>query len=118
MRIFNGDETGFPMAPRLCKVLAAKGNPYVYQQGLSNKAQITLLTASAAAFYVKPLVVYPGTNFHKTFMETFYCELPNAVFGHSTSRWMDQELFQNWLENGFIPEVKQACCTIVLPVLS
>lgn len=116
-RIFNANETGFPMAPRPCKVLAVKGNPHIYQQGSSNEAQITtLLMASAAAFYVKPLVVYPSTNFHKTFMETFYWELPNAIFGHSTSGWMDQELFQNWLENSFIPEVKWAGipCPILL----
>ena len=107
---------GFLMAPRPCKVLAAKGDPHMYQQGSPNKAQITtLLTASAAAFYVKPVVVYPSTNFRKTFMETFYCELPNTVFAHSTSRWIYQELFQNWLENGFIPEVKQA--GILRPIL-
>lgn len=64
--------------------------------------------ASVAAFYIKPLIVYPGMNFRKTFMETFYHEFQTAIFGHSTSNWMDQDLFQNWLENAFIPKVKNA----------
>ena len=88
----------------------------MYQQGSSNKAQITtLLTASAAAFYVKPLVVYPSTNFCKNFIKAFYHELPNAVFDHSMSGWMYQELLQNCLENRFIPEVKWA--GILKPIL-
>ena len=30
-RIFNADETGFPLAPKPLKVIAAKGEPHVYQ---------------------------------------------------------------------------------------
>ena len=49
-KIYNCDETGFPMVPRPTKVIASKGYPHIYQQGASTKAQITvLLTASAYA---------------------------------------------------------------------
>lgn len=84
--IFSTHEMGFPMAPQPCKVLAAKGYPHVYQQGSLNKSQIMiLLTASATVFYINLLIVYPGMNFQKTFMETFYKEFLTAIFGHSIS---------------------------------
>ena len=51
--IFNADEMGFPMAPRPTKVLAGKGDPKVYQQGSSDKLQITiLLTSNAVTLYI------------------------------------------------------------------
>ena len=63
-RIYNCDEMGFPVAMRPTKVITFKGNPHVYQQGALTKAQIImLLTASATAHYINPLVVFPGQNF-------------------------------------------------------
>ena len=54
-RIYNCNKTGFPMAPHPTKVIASKGNPHMYQQGASTKAQITvLLTASATTYYIPP----------------------------------------------------------------
>ena len=47
--ICNCDKTGFPMAPHPTKVIASKGDPYIYQQGELTKAQITILTVSATA---------------------------------------------------------------------
>ena len=41
--IFNANETEFPMAPQPTKVLVGKGDPHVYQQGSSDKSQITVL---------------------------------------------------------------------------
>ena len=93
-RIYNCDETGFPMAPHPMKVIASKGDPHVYQQGASTKAQITvLLTASAITHCMPPLMVFPGQNFRTTFVEEFYNIFPDAVFGHSPSGWVDQALF-------------------------
>ena len=43
LHIFNADETGFPMAPQPTKVLAGKGDLHIYQQGSSDKSQITVL---------------------------------------------------------------------------
>ena len=115
-RIYNCDETGFPMALHPTKVIASKGDPHIYQQGLSTKAQVTvLLTASATAHYVLPLIVFPGQNFCTTFVEEFYNIFPDATFGHSLSSWMDQDLFYNWLEHSFIPEIEK--CHILKPVL-
>ena len=96
--IFNADETGFPMAPQPTTVLAGKGDPNVYQQGSSNKSQITILmTSNTVALYIPPLVVYPGCNFCQTFIEKFYSHFLMAIFGHSTNGWKDADLFKKWL---------------------
>ena len=101
--------TGFPMAPWPMKVLAGKGDPNVYQQGSNNKSQITILmTSNAVALYIPPLVVYPGFNFHQTFIKNFYSHFLTAIFRHSTNRWMDADLFEKWLAESFIPEIDKA----------
>ena len=110
------DNMGFLMVLHPTKVIASKGDPHIYQQGASTKAQITvLLTASATAHYVPLLKVFPGQNFHTTFVEEFYNIFPDAVFGHSPSGWMDQDLFLNWLEQSFIPKIEK--CRVPKPVL-
>ena len=109
LQISNADETGFPMAPQPMKVLAGKGDPNVYQQGSSDKSQITvLMTSNAVTLYIPRLVVYPGCNFHQTFIENFYSHFPTAIFRHSTNGWMDADLFRKWLEESFIPEIDKA----------
>ena len=100
----------FPMAPWPTKVLAGKGDPNVYQQGSSNKSQITILMMSnKVTLYIPLLVVYPGCNFHQTLIKNFYSHFLTAIFGHSTNGWMDADLFKKWLEELFIPEIDKAC---------
>ena len=109
LRIFNADETGFPMAPWPAKVLAGKGDPSVYQQGSSDKSQITVLMMSnAVALYIPPLVSILDVTFARHSLKT-YSHFPTAIFGHSTNGWMDAELFKKWLEESFIPKIEKAC---------
>ena len=55
------------------KVLVGKGDLHVYQQGSSDKSQITvLMMMNAVALYIRLLIVYLGCNFHQTFLENFY----------------------------------------------
>ena len=101
-RMFNADETGFPLAPKPLKVIAAKGDPHIYQQGSSSKTQITCLLAhNAFGQFVHPMFVFPGKNFRQDFMERFYHYLPNATFGRLSNGWMDAELFLTWLDSTF-----------------
>ena len=103
-RIFNADETGFPLAPKPLKVIAAKGEPHVYQQGSSSKTQITtLLCHNAAGQFINPMLVFPGKAFRHDFMDRFYQHNLNAVFGRSSNGWMDADLFKTWIENVFHP---------------
>ena len=95
-RIFNADETGFLLAPKPLKVITAKGEPHVYQQGTSSKTQITCLMAhNAVGQYVNPMLVFPGKNFHHEFLNNFYHHNPSAVFRHSSNGWMDVRIIQD-----------------------
>ena len=106
IRIFNCDETGFPIAPKPPKVICEAGAPNVYAHGSSSKQMITtLLCASAAGTYVRPMIIYPATNFRKEFMTKFFEHIPDGDFGHSPSGWMDQLLFLQWLCNVFDPTI-------------
>ena len=106
LRIFNCDETGFPIAPKPPKIICESGAPNVYARGSSSKQTITtLLCASAGGTYVRPMIVYPGTNFKKEFMNKFFQHIPDGEFGHSTSSWMDQNLFLQWLRSVFEPTI-------------
>ena len=52
-RIFNADETGFPLAPKPLKVITVKGELHIYQQGTSSKTQIICLMAhNAVGHYI------------------------------------------------------------------
>ena len=73
------------------------------------------MTSNAVALYIPPLDVYPGCNFHQTFIENFYSHFLMAIFGHSTIEWMDANLFEKWLEESFIPEIDKA--HILKPIL-
>ena len=104
LRIYNCDETGFPISPKPPKIIAEKGAPNVYARGSSSKQTITaLLCASAAGTYLRPMIVYPGTNFRREFITKFFDNIPDGEFGHSHSGWMDQTLFLQWLSNVFEP---------------
>ena len=75
-KIYNCDRTGFPMVPWPMKVIASKGDPHIYQQGASTKAQMTvLLMASATAHYMAPLIVFLGTTFVEEFYNTSFLML-------------------------------------------
>ena len=116
LRIFNCDEMGFPIAPKPPKIICEVGAPNVYARGSSSKQTITtLLCASAAGTYVRPMIVYPGTNFKREFMTKFFKKIPGGEFGHSPSGWMDQTLFLQWLRNVFDPTL--TVMKITRPVL-
>ena len=102
-RIYNCDKTGFPLPPKMKKVIASKHDKHVYQIGTtSNKTQITILFAtSATTHYVKSLVVYPGVQLRCELHDNYYHRFPEGLFRNSASGWMDKELFHSWLENGF-----------------
>ena len=75
--IYNCDETGFPMAPKLGKVIVGKGEVHVYQVGTSSsKTQITTLLASSAAGHFIPLmIVYPGVQLRTQLCDDFHTTL-------------------------------------------
>ena len=64
-RLFNADESGFPLCVKSGKVLAEKGLKDIYQISSSTKLQLTVMACfNAIGNYVRPLIVYPGERFH------------------------------------------------------
>ena len=88
--IFNIDEMGFPMAPQPTKVLAGKGDPHVYQQGSSDKSQITVLMAATfARHFLRTFIpifnwLCLGTQQMGGWMPIY---LRNGSKSHSSLRW-------------------------------
>ncbi|XP_053376472.1 uncharacterized protein LOC128547525 [Mercenaria mercenaria] len=94
-RIFNADESGFPLCFKTGKVLASKGASHVYNVTTSNKQQITVMVCfNVFDDYLPPLIVYPG----QCFRDTGLADFPQAMYGHSVNGWMDGELFVAWLQ--------------------
>ena len=117
-RIYNADESGFPLFPECGKVLYnVRNRKHVYQAGLSSsKWQVTgLLCMSAAGHYTKPLIVFPGVLPRVELRNRFYERFPQGLFGNSENGWMDSELFAQWLENSFNVDITQR--RITKPVL-
>ena len=86
-RLYNCDETGFPLMPKTKKVITSKHNKYVYQGGTtSNKMQIAVLLAAIATVHcVKPLVVYQGVQLRHELSDDFHNRFPEELFGNSPS---------------------------------
>ena len=115
--IYNCNETGFPMALKLGKVIAGKGQMLVYQASTSSsKNQITaLLASSATGHYILPMIVYPEVQPWMQLHDEFLKSFPQGLFGNSASSWMDSDFFISWLEKGFMKGIKERGMT--LPVL-
>ena len=107
-RVYNCDETSFPLALKPKKVIVKHGGNHHYQSGIANmKAQITvLLWANAVGHYTKPLIVYPGVQPQTELRQHFHDTFNEGLFGNSESGWMDMKLFAKWLEHGFNEDIK------------
>lgn len=110
-RVFNADESGFPLCSTTGRVIAPTGAKHVYQVVCNNKQQITVMACmNANGDYMPPLIIYPGQRLRDTGMEGF----PEAIYGVSNKGWMDSDLFLQFLQH-FIAFVTEKCIT--LPVL-
>ncbi|XP_071840675.1 uncharacterized protein [Apostichopus japonicus] len=98
-RLFNCDESGFPLVGKAEKVLAPRGTKNVYQFSNSDKHQM-----NAAGFYIEPMLIFPNTRFR-------YNPLDGApdtwCVGRIGNGWMNSEVFYEWITNHFVPEVQQ-----------
>ncbi|KAL5015099.1 hypothetical protein ScPMuIL_009369 [Solemya velum] len=107
-RLYNADESGFPLCPKTGRVLGAKGSKVVYNFTSSNKTEITVMACmSASGHYLPPMIVYPGQRFTSNLLEGFQ----EATLGRSQNGWMDSELFVHWLKEVFVPGVNERVVT-------
>ena len=99
-RLWNADESGFPLQYRSGKVLSPCESKYVYSVNNSSKQQITTLVCiNAAGQVMPPMHIFPGEQFHYNPLEG---GVYGTYFGRSSPGWMDSELFYGWLMSHFV----------------
>ena len=102
-RIWNADESGFPLCPKTSRVLALRNKRHVYSVNADSKTQITtLVAASAAGSVIPPMHIFPGVRLR-------YDPLAGAVdgsyLGRSDNGWMQTHLFYGWVANHFVTHI-------------
>ena len=112
-RLFNADEIGFPLQGKTERVLAPKGARDVYQQGTSDKTQITVLACvSASGMVVPPMIIHPGTRLR---YDPTQGAPAGTCLGRTPTGWIDSGAFYEWVANHFEPFIHQN--HIQLPVI-
>ena len=98
--IFNFDESGFPLDPKSPLVVCRRGQQHPSSLSSGNKLQITVLTCcNAAGYVIPPFVIFSGKIFKQ---ELTNGEIPETMYGLSSSGWIDSELFDTWFQNHFL----------------
>jgi hypothetical protein len=94
-RVFNGDETGFPLSVKPDKVLAPKGSKNIYQVVTNTKAQITVMaTCNAVGEFVPPMILFPGERLRDVGLSGF----PESIYATIKNGWMDTDTFVAYVE--------------------
>ena len=96
-QVFNVDETGLPLDPKALKLVCHVGTKNSVAVCAGNKSQITVVgCVSAAGYCIPPMVIYGRKTLSR---ETVKDEIPGTLYGLSPKGWMDQELFDLWLDH-------------------
>ena len=99
--IYNMDETGVPLCPRPPKIIAKKGQNKVRYRTSGQKSQITVLACGSATGHVQPpFIVFAAKQVSPLWTVD---EVNGSRFAVSDNGWVDQELFNFWLTNHFLP---------------
>ena len=96
--IFNMDETGMPLCPRPPKVIARKGQKKVRYRTSGQKSQVT--SGSATGQVIPPFIIFSGKQVSPLWTQS---EVNGSRFTVSNNGWIDQELFNFWLTDHFLP---------------
>nr|XP_054775173.1 uncharacterized protein LOC129283361 [Lytechinus pictus] len=113
-RLFNADESGFPLGGRASdRVLSLKGERVIQQFKNAEKGQVTVLvTACASGSFLPPMIVLPGRHGDGS----AYQGAPRgAFFARTKNGWMDSKAFYGFIANLFQPYLVQM--KVPLPVL-
>ncbi|CAG8622265.1 3393_t:CDS:1, partial [Paraglomus occultum] len=97
-QIWNMDETGFVIIPKLEKVVARKGARQVHKiaHGNSHEHISVVPTISAAGSYIPPLIIYKGVRTIPGLLES---APPGTVMGFTNTGYMREELFRMYLRH-------------------
>ncbi|CAG8783178.1 12753_t:CDS:2 [Cetraspora pellucida] len=111
-RIWNMDETGFIIEPKLQKVIAKKGACQVHHVSYgSNHEHISVCpTISDAGTYIPPLIIYKG----KWIIPGLLDSAPaGTVMGFTDTRYMQESLFRKYIEH-FVNSIPPICLVLLI----
>ncbi len=99
--IFNMDETGMPLCPRPPKIIARRGQKKVRYRTSGLKSQVTVLACgSATGQVIPPFIIFAAKQISPLWTQD---EVNGSRFAVSDNGWVDQELFNYWLTDHFLP---------------
>ena len=102
-RIFNCDESGFPLDYKPGKVVSAKGLKALNVATSGDKSQLTVLAcASASGYAMPPLIIFDRKRLKPDHTQG---ELLGTAYGFSKKGWIDSEIFEEWFEDHFMTHV-------------
>ena len=111
-QIWNTDETGLPIDPRKCKVIASRGETGFITTGGAGRENTTVLgVCNAAGRVLDPLIIFQGKSVQSTWRGTK--ALPKTFYGVSDKSWITTEIFRDWFKE-FLKEVKERPLLIIL----
>ena len=94
-RIFNCDESGFPLQANKSRVLAQCGSRNVYHVTTPGHDQVTVLAClNAAGDYTPPFIIFKGQRLRNVCLGGFQ----EATYSVSKKGWMERDNFSAWLE--------------------
>lgn len=99
------DEIGIPLCPRTGKLLGEtkEKNNYYVSPGQDKKNITVLASYSASGKAIRPMIVYPYKRFPPKDIAN---SVPDGyVIGHSPSGYMTGDTFNQFIENGFYPQL-------------
>ena len=98
--IYNLDETGMPLNPKVHKVVDRVGAKHPSHIAGQTKEQITVLACtSAAGMTLPPFVIFDRQTLNP---EMIRGEIPGSIYGLSAKGWINQELFEVWFMKHFL----------------
>ena len=99
-RIFNVDESGFPLQQKSQKVVARKGTKHPTVVTTGDKCQITVIAcANAAGSVIPPMVIFDRKTLKSQLSEG---EIPETIYGLTDNGWSNADMFDTWFHNQFL----------------
>ncbi|XP_053403175.1 uncharacterized protein LOC128558284 [Mercenaria mercenaria] len=112
-RLFNCEQSGFPLCLKTRKVLAERGARHVYHVSSSNKQQITVMVCfSAFGNYVPPLIVYPGERFRDTALRCWLFFTHEIRLEENLKHWQLENIGETLTKRQFPAVFKSAWETV------
>ena len=107
-QIYNVDESGMLLNPRPPKVVSPKGRQTkkVRYRCSGQKGQITIVACSnAAGQAIPPMIIFSASRLNPAWTKG---EVPGTQYGLSQNGWINNELFESWFIEHFIPNAVSA----------